>query len=152
MRSNPHLFLCLRQSLSLRRISDNYFLESGMIYSMIQYNFFLLIPILQHLSDNCEFQSGGKHIPDTRFLLACHYFSPSLFAYDSAHVKYLNLTDDYITMYDWQSAFNRKHPGYFRTDFQMVYRVNRRRHAFECGSISRMLLIIRMHLTITSIL
>jgi hypothetical protein len=34
-------------------------------------------------------------------------------------------------MYDWQQAFENKLPTYFRTDFQIVYQVNRARHSFE---------------------
>ncbi len=34
-------------------------------------------------------------------------------------------------VYQWDAAFDKQLPNYFRTDFQFVYRVNRKRHTVE---------------------
>jgi hypothetical protein len=34
-------------------------------------------------------------------------------------------------VYKWEEAFDHQLPGYFRTDFQLVYKINRPRYSFE---------------------
>jgi hypothetical protein len=87
----------VRQSLSLRRrISDNYFLESGVTYSMINFDFFLKnFDPGNTYQTIVNFSQTGRTSLTQGFLFARQYFSPSLFAYYGAHVMHFNLTDDY---------------------------------------------------------
>lgn len=87
----------IRQSLSVRRrISDNYFLESGIIYSLLNFDFYLAnVDPLNTYQTIVNFSQSGHTSITQGFLFARQYFAPDLFAYYGAHVIHFNLTDDY---------------------------------------------------------
>jgi hypothetical protein len=86
----------IRQSLSFRRrISDNYFLETGLIYSLIKFDFYLRNEDPSNLYQTIVNFSQAGHTSVTQgFVLARQYFSPRLFAYYGAHVIQFALTND----------------------------------------------------------
>jgi hypothetical protein len=87
----------IRQSISLRRkISDNYFLESGLIYSMINFDFHLTNADPGNLYQTIiNFGESGRTSVTQGFLFARQYFSSRLFAHYGAHLIHFNLSDDY---------------------------------------------------------